>query len=71
MTNEADGSSAALQGMCCFCGGAIVETETDPCRVTVENKHGAWQVWFAHGDCFKEELADPPDNPGFFEAAHL
>ena len=40
-------------GPCCFCGGAIAPTEVDPVRVSVETAGNKWQVWFAHGHCFK------------------
>lgn len=58
-------------GPCCFCGQPIVEDTTDPCQVTVSTSAGKWQVWFCHGPCFRERLADPPWAPGFFEPAHF
>jgi hypothetical protein len=58
-------------GPCCFCGNAITQSATDPCRVTVETEQGKWQVWFCHGDCFKQRLANRPELHGFFDPAHF
>jgi hypothetical protein len=43
-------------GPCCFCGDNILPTAIDPCQITVETTSGSWQVWFCHGNCFKERL---------------
>jgi len=43
----------------------------DPLRITAETSAGKWQVWFAHAECFKKRLADPPEAPGFFNPAHF
>ncbi|UZK67156.1 hypothetical protein [Sphingomonas sp. M1-B02] len=48
-----------------------METDTDPCSVTVATAGDKWQVWSAHGDCFKRLLTDPDYAPGFFEPAHF
>ena len=58
-------------GPCCFCALEIRPTETDPCRVTVETANKKWQLWFCHGVCFKERLANPPHLMGMFEPAHF
>jgi hypothetical protein len=58
-------------GPCCFCAKDIVETDTDPCSVTVTTAGDKWQVWSAHGACFKKLLTDPDYAPGFFEPAHF
>jgi hypothetical protein len=58
-------------GPCCFCGKEIADGETDPCTVTVETAKGMWQVWKCHGACFREQLAEVPEAPGFFEPAHF
>ena len=58
-------------GPCCFCGGDIEKSESDPCRVNVSTAQEKWQVWFCHGDCFKERLAKLPEAPGLFEPAHF
>lgn len=54
-------------GPCCFCGEELVETELDPCRVTVETANGKWQVWFCHSACFRDRLVPEPH----FEPAHF
>jgi galactitol-specific phosphotransferase system IIB component len=58
-------------GPCCFCGAGIATSTTDPCRLTVETASGKWQVWFCHGQCFKDRLAQLPDNLDFFAPAHF
>jgi hypothetical protein len=58
-------------GPCCFCGAEIETTATDPCSVTVTTAQGKWQVWKAHGDCFKAALAEPPEAPSLFTPAHF
>ena len=58
-------------GPCCFCGSGIDGTDTDPCRIEVTAATGKWQVWFCHGDCFKQRLTDLPEAPGLFEPAHF
>jgi hypothetical protein len=63
--------NAIKWGPCCFCAGQIKPTSPDPCRVTVTTAEGKWQVWFCHGRCFRERLAETPDNPGFFDPAHF
>jgi hypothetical protein len=47
-------------GPCCFCGEDILQTDTDPCRVTVETARGSWQVWFSHARCFKDRIVKHP-----------
>ena len=47
-------------GPCCFCGEDISQTDTDPCRVTVETVKGKWQAWYCHGKCFKEKIVEHP-----------
>ena len=47
-------------GPCCFCGANILSTNINPCRITVETAGGNWQVWFCHGNCFKERIAQHP-----------
>jgi hypothetical protein len=39
---------------CCFCSRPIEKNNTDPCRITVETTTGKWQVWFCHGNCFRQ-----------------
>ncbi|MDR6816729.1 hypothetical protein J2X76_001902 [Neorhizobium sp. 2083] len=58
-------------GPCCFCGKNIQAEMPDPLRITAETSAGKWQVWFAHAECFKKRLADPPEAPGFFNPAHF
>jgi hypothetical protein len=58
-------------GPCCFCAQPIANSALDPCRVTVENAAGKWQVWFCHAECFKSRLTDPPEAPGMTWPAHL
>lgn len=58
-------------GPCCFCSEGIEPTDADPIQVTAETSGGKWQVWFAHGECFKSRLTDPPDAPGFFAPAYF
>ena len=58
-------------GPCCFCGQDIDKVGPDPCSVTVETAAGKWQVWKAHGACFKERLAVLPEAPSLFEPAHF
>jgi hypothetical protein len=55
----------------CFCGQGIEPKSRDPLQVTAETADGKWQVWFAHAECFKERLVDPPDMPGFVDPAHF
>jgi len=62
---------AVKYGPCCFCGKAIEKTDTDPCRVTVSTASEKWQVWFCHGACFRERLAELEESPGFFEPTHF
>jgi len=45
---------------CCFCGKSIVETEIDPCKLTVETSQVKLQIWFCHAECFKKRLQDDP-----------
>jgi hypothetical protein len=58
-------------GPCCFCGEDIEESDIDPCRVMVTPKHGMWQVWSSHAECFKQGLAEFPKAPGLFDPAHF
>src|SRR5262249_598710 len=58
-------------GPCCFCGKDIGPTEIDPCRVTVETSSTKWQVWHCHARCFRERLAELPDQPGLLNPAHF
>jgi hypothetical protein len=58
-------------GPCCFCGKLIEDRKPDPCRVTVETVEGKWQVWHAHGNCFRASLAAMPEAPGLFDPAHF
>jgi hypothetical protein len=58
-------------GPCCFCGADIAPEWADPCTVTVETAGGKWQVWKAHGACFKARLAELPEAPGLFDPAHF
>lgn len=58
-------------GPCCFCGKDIAKTETDPVSVTVTTNKDKWQVWSAHGACFKALLKNPPEAPGLFDPAHF
>ena len=58
-------------GPCCFCGADIEESATDPCTVQVTTRQDRWQVWKAHGDCFKARLAVIPDALGLFDPAHF
>jgi hypothetical protein len=60
-----------VHGICCFCAEKIARSATDPCRITVDTKGGKWQVWFCHGACFKDRLANLPDHPDFFSPAHF
>ena len=64
-------AGAVRWGPCCFCGQDIEPVEPDPCRVTVTTAGDKWQVWFCHGTCFRERLAEMPDNLGFFDPAHF
>src|SRR5690349_20790827 len=50
-------------GPCCFCDRSIAKHDPDPCRITVETAAGKWQVWFCHGHCFRDRLAQPPEAP--------
>jgi hypothetical protein len=56
-------------GPCCFCGKEIVESDPDPCRVTVETSNDLWQVWFAHCVCFKARITQ--DTPIDLSPAHF
>ena len=56
-------------GPCCFCGRDIADTDVDPCSVTVETSAGKWQVWMAHGACFKDRLTK--DVPMDLSPAHF
>src|SRR3974377_200448 len=56
---------------CCFCSRPIEKNNTDPCRITVETANGKWQVWFCHGNCFRQKLSDLPEAPGLFEPANF
>lgn len=60
-------------GRCCFCGQPIEANATDPCEVRVTTSAGgkSWQVWFCHGQCFRDRLAVLPGNEDFFEPAHF
>ena len=58
-------------GPCCFCGLDIEDVGPDPCTIQVTTKQDRWQVWKAHGRCFKDRLADLPDMPGLFDPAHF
>ena len=54
-------------GPCCFCGKDIIESDIDPCRVTVETHVDKWQVWHCHATCFSERLiVDPMMEPAHF-----
>jgi hypothetical protein len=66
-----DFSMTTKFGPCCFCGKDVEENETDPCRITVENAKGKWQVWSCHGACFRKRLIELPEHPGFFDPAHF
>jgi hypothetical protein len=57
--------------MCCFCGKSVDRTATDPCRVTVETAEGKEQIWYSHGACYRERLANLPDAPDLFEPAYF
>jgi hypothetical protein len=37
----------------------------------VTTSQGRWQVWKAHGQCFKDRLASLPEAPGLFDPAHF
>jgi hypothetical protein len=52
-------------GPCCLCGREIEETDTDPCRITVETFKGKWQAWSCHGTCFSDCFKSPKivENP--------
>jgi hypothetical protein len=50
-------------GPCCFCSEGIEPTEADPIRITAETREGKWQVWFAHGECFKGQPIRPAQSP--------
>jgi hypothetical protein len=58
-------------GPCCFCGHEIEANGPDPCTVTVTTAADKWQVWHAHGACFKKLLTDLEEAPGLFEPAHF
>jgi hypothetical protein len=58
-------------GPCCFCGSDILNTDLDPCRVTVETQAQKWQVWFCRSSCFKQRLSDRPELMGMFAPAHF
>ena len=58
-------------GPCCLCGEDIDEAGPDPCTVQVTTAQGRWQVWKAHGQCFKDRLATLPDALGLFDPAHF
>ena len=58
-------------GPCCFCGKGVDPSTIDPLRVAATTNEGKWQVWFAHSECFKARLVDPPDMPGMAEPAHF
>jgi hypothetical protein len=49
-----------FNGPCPFCGEFIVDSEVDPCRVTVQTKSGKWQVWSCHAACFKARIVENP-----------
>ena len=67
-----DGDKTKMEwGPCCFCGGGITSNATDPCRITVETTGEKWQVWFCHGQCFKDRLVQTPDLLDFFAPAHF
>jgi hypothetical protein len=57
-------------GPCCFCGLPIAESKIDPCSVAVTTREEKWQVWYAHGECFRDRLnLDNPEmdlSPAFF-----
>jgi hypothetical protein len=58
-------------GPCCFCGKSIVKSGADPCRITVATAAGKWQVWFCHGNCFRDRLAQLPEAPNLFDPAYF
>jgi hypothetical protein len=43
--------------VCCFCGGDIHPLNADPLTIRITTQQGKWQMWFAHGVCFKARLA--------------
>ena len=49
-----------FNGPCVFCGELIADSAVDPCKLTVETSSGLWQVWFCHGSCFRERIAENP-----------
>lgn len=58
-------------GPCCFCAQPIEATATDPVSITATVANDRWQVWSAHGDCFKKLLTNPPEAPSLFDPAHF
>ncbi len=58
-------------GPCCFCGEDNEAVGPDPCTVTVHTAQEKWQVWKAHGACFKAKLARHPEAPSLFDPAHF
>ena len=56
---------AIVWGPCCFCGQSIEKTDTDPCEVRVTTAEGPQksQVWFCHGQCFRDRLGPPLMKP--------
>jgi hypothetical protein len=58
-------------GPCCFCAQPIVETDIDPCSVTVSTRGNWWQICHCHASCFKERRKNPPHAAGLFDPAHF
>ena len=62
---------AIFGGQCAFCGEIINAVAPGPLEVTATTSDGKWQTWWCHSACFKAQITDPPDAPGFFEPAHF
>ena len=60
-----------LFGPCCFCGQDIEPIGPDPCSVLVTTDSDKQQVWWCHGQCFRDRLATLPNAEGFFDPAHF
>ena len=54
------GMNVTFNGPCPFCGKMIEESATDPCGITVTTRHGKWQTWSCHAECFKEKMVANP-----------
>ena len=64
-----EGEKDIVLGPCCFCGHEIEETDSDPCRVTVETAKEKWQLWFCHAACFRSLITT--DSPIDLSPAHF